>query len=295
MRKLTARSSKLATSASTRVPSPPRSPRNNGVGALEPTGSPADGGPSSRQSAHHAPLADERSRDLGGDDRQRQLIDAPGVDAAEQRVDEPLDNLPAEPAFEDRGGVPLGAFRVAGAGPSSDGSAVAAQSHARGRDRSAAAQEVEGRPGDPGSADDPGTGESLEVGRDAEDQAGGQGPKATPGEDRCRARRRRDEIFAQTDLAAQLRCARVPRQEIVRPEVDRAAPKLSGEDLAAEALIRLQDDDLDLWRVAAGSSALSMSWRPTFCPPTGSQPARTRAAARPLIPPPTTATTRLID
>ena len=60
------------------------------------------------QCPRHTAVSNECPCHLGCHDDKRELVEATGVDTAEQRVHEALDELPAEPCFEDRGPLDSG-------------------------------------------------------------------------------------------------------------------------------------------------------------------------------------------
>ena len=83
-------------------------------------------------------MPDQRLCHLGCHDDERELVEATGVDAAEQGIDESFDQLPAEPALEDGGGAPLGAAGVVCGGSAfidaTGGGLCRGEAQARGRD-----------------------------------------------------------------------------------------------------------------------------------------------------------------
>ena len=239
-----------ATSASTMRPSPPRIPRKNGrgLGARRSRRRPRRVAGQQPQRAGHAAVADERPCHLGGHDDERELVEATGVDAAEQGVDEPLDKLAAEPAS--RGSRPLSTRDRPGRGAGcvlfALGWRPRGKPETRGRDRCAQGQQVERRPGEPADRSRSATGRGpRSVGMPRMSPAGS-------GRSRPRATTEAELVAGATRSSPRPSWRTGPqrwgsaRQEIVRTEIDRTSPELSGKDLAPEAVIGLQHDDLDV-------------------------------------------------
>ena len=256
------RSSRSATSPVTMRPSPPRSPRNNGLPLPPPLPSAAAGPASMALSACITLRWPTRCLcDLRCDDRERQLVGAAGVDPAEQRVDETFDDLVAEPTLEDRGGCPL---RLAGVGragrPPAPSPARLAASRPP-RPSAGRSPRLEARIGSPERPDRAPLGRARwgSRSRSGREPGGRWGCRArgrpaaagavparapTPSSSPAARGRRRGRAGGTGPLRSGPASGSCPaRSRTGRP---RNSP---GEDLAAETLGRFQHDDLDVLEV----------------------------------------------
>jgi hypothetical protein len=143
-----------------------------------------------------------------------------GVDTAEQRLDEPVDDLLAEPLLHQR-----------------PDARVAALERGRREDR------VHRRPGETRLRDHPALGEHLQIGGDAHQGARHRQQLAARPEVR-RGVRRVHEVVAETGGPGQLDGLRPPVQHRLGADVDDHAADLTETQLAADLARGLEHDDV---------------------------------------------------
>ncbi len=198
-------------SASGSWPRPPVRPANTG---------PVTGGAVARAARAASSRLRERG-DRADQLRQRglqaQQVGPPGVDAAEERVDEPLDHLAAEPPADQLADRDVLGHRAAGE------------------------QQVQRDPVEPARRQQPGPGQRREVGRHPEQGPGRQRAQAAPAPHLGGAGRGRDRL--QAGRREQGQPLRHPAQQRVGALVDGPAGDLAAGHLAAEPATGLQQHD----------------------------------------------------
>ena len=159
----------------------------------------------------------------GGERREgrgeRQVFGPARVHAAEQRVDQPVDDLGAEPGADVLGdGDVAGLSGQLGLVP---------------------------RPRDALGGDDPGGRKLVQVGGHAHELPAGQRPHRAPGVDGGRGDAGRDKGVAKADCGDQLRALRPPGEQGLCPLVDGNPGDIGGSQLPADATRALEDGDPD--------------------------------------------------
>jgi len=149
-----------------------------------------------------------------------ELVAVAGVDAAEQGVDQPLEDLSPEPPAHER------ADRLVALQPLPGKDEVHPRAHHAGRGEDARAQQVAGTGGQP--RQEPCRQRAQRAARPHERGALAGG----------------DEVLAETELAAQLDRAGRAAEQRIRADVERRACERHGPDPPARALRRVEDRDL---------------------------------------------------
>ena len=289
--------------ASTKRLRPPVSPKN-GDGASDRDEAASRVG----QGGEPARTPGQQPGDLRGDGGKRKRVDRAGVDAAEQRVDEAVDDLVTDEGTEDGAGGQLLVCIASGAH---------LQANLHGRDgrrgRRGLRQSPEGS--ETARAENAACLEGVPVGGHTEHETGGQRAQppsrktpaaraagATSPSPRPSSRVRRSALASLrrnwsgpsstgTPATVPVRIL-PPRREALSSNTTSASPEPGASEEGED-----RRPALPLTGGAPGTTAPSLACaaRATTAPSfTGGAPASTRAAARPLIPPPIT-TNRLAD
>jgi hypothetical protein len=208
-------------SARTVVPSSTRAPDRAASAAgsrPRPPGSEANSGPSvggvadraSRAASSRLRCRPAAATSCGSVARSDSRSGRPGVDAAEQRLDQPVDHLAAEAPGDQ---LPHG--HVVG-------------------DRPARQQQVQRHAVQAASGQQPAAGERGQVGRQPEQRPGGQRPERAAAPDEGRAGGGGDELVLQAAVAGQRDAVRHPGQHRVGALVDGQPADLAHGHLAAD-------------------------------------------------------------
>ncbi len=191
-----------------------------GIGPLRRAGAPAHGPTHpSHQAARLVGGGQEERKGGGG----TELVDSAGVDAPDERVDEPVDHGLTEALADDL------AHRAV------------AEAHPRPQ---VGAEQVPGHPGRLGRGEDPRSEQWEPAGRHPEVQPGGHHAQSPPGPDRGTAAPHGHHVPFQSELGAQVGGLRAPSQKGVGGQVDTAPGELGGPHLAADPVRRLEEMDL---------------------------------------------------
>ena len=212
-------------------------------GGREEDGAGGRRGPALAEAEQEAPRAVESGGDLRGARRQAELAGVAGVDAADQRVDQPIQHLRAEAVLDERAEVV-------------------------GRGVAAPHERLERRPRLARPAEQAGAGQRAEAGRHPQHQPVRDGVQRAVPPDVGPAGRGRDQVV-EAELVGEVDGPGHPGQEGVGALVDRGqAGEGRGADLAAEPLVGLEQRDP--WRSAALAGAARRRRRvsPVMPPPT---------------------------
>ncbi len=196
----------------------------------------------------------DRGCELGESGGQAQLVGVACVDAAEQRGDQGVHHRVAEVAADDLAdALVVGLFvdpivgvtvvevvdrRIVRAAV---GDVVLAVTRRPGPD----AVEIAARTGDALGIEDPGGFELVEVQRHTEVLAARERHERVVEPQRRLSGGRRDECVGEVQLGGQVGHVLLAHEERVGPGVDAHAGDLGGQDLAARAVGRFEDDDVD--------------------------------------------------
>jgi hypothetical protein len=168
---------------------------------------------------HHRAVGGEHARELRGGGAQAQAVDVPGVERAEQRVDDALDHLGAEAPRDRRA---HGHVAVVGAPWQ---------------------ERLEGGTGEPSGAEQPGRDERGDAGRARGADPGRQGAQAPVRGEPGGPRARGDDVVGEPELLDQPQRLGGGREHRLRPDVDPTSREVACVDAAARSRPGLEQGD----------------------------------------------------